>query len=177
MTKKNLMPTVVLGIICIAVAAVLALVNGFTAPIIAEATVARQQASLKEVLPAATEFEKLELDSLPETVLEVYRDKGGSGYALLLSTSSQYTSGDNMGITVAVNPDGEITGIKLTTYTESKDFGKAVYPASYIGENAEEVAVHHTTAGVTYSSKALRGALSDALKALADNNLLNGGNN
>lgn len=175
MKKENLMPTVVLGVICLVVAAMLALVNGFTAPVIEQAAYERQQASLREVMPDAASFEEMKDLTLTGAVRTVYRDTAGGGYVLLLETSSQYTGSEAMGITVAVSPAGVITGIKLTSYSESKDFGKATYPGTYTGKDAAGVATADLVAGVTYSSTALRTALTDALATLADNGLTEGG--
>ncbi len=178
--KENLMPTIVLGAICLIVAAVLALLNTLTAPVIAEETARRQQLSLTEAFPKGEgygelSFEQLtELAELPDTVTGVYRERGGRGYAVLLSTSTNYTSsGTSMNITVAVDPQGRVLGIKLTSYTESKDIG-AAYPDTYIGCDVSEVDEVALVSGATYSSRAFRAAVGDALRALQQNGLTGG---
>lgn len=155
----------VLFTICLTVAVLLALVNSFTAPVITEAQKKAETASLAEVLPEATDFEKLSLaDGTPETVSGIYKDKGGSGYAVLLATSSQYSNGDML-ISVGIDSDGTIKGIKLMAYTESKDFG-ADYPDSFIGKDSALSGVD-TVAGVTYSSSAFINAVRDAFTGLS----------
>ena len=101
MTKKNIMPVVVLSVICLAVAALLAGVNHLTKDKIAENNRLKEQASLIEVLPTELGFNtvymkegelpdgKYELPeaikkSLPETVTSVYQEIGGKGFVFVL---------------------------------------------------------------------------------------------
>lgn len=180
--KENLMPTIVLGTICIVVAAVLALLNMLTAPAIAEETERRQTQSLTDAFPseaayADLAFEELtELSDVPDTVTGVYREKGGRGYAVLLSTKTNFTaSGTAMNITVAVDTEGKILGICLTSYTESKDIGKDSYPKEFYGKDKEAVEATPHVSGASYSSRAFRAALADALAVLESNGLTGGG--
>ena len=163
--KKNMKPTLVLGAICIIVAALLAAVNLIAAPEIEANRIAEITKSLTEVMPEgefAAEPDKLK-DGAPETVKAVYTDKKGGGYVFVLETKTEYTKGENMGITVAIDNSGKVLNVKLTSYSESKDFGKD-YPGSYIGLDADGVASAPLVSGVTYSSSALRSAIYDALK-------------
>ncbi len=170
--KEHLMPAVVLGSICLAVAAVLALLNLITAPVIAAETARRQQQSLTEAFPEGAAYADLAFEEVtdidtPDTVVAVYRETGGRGYAVLLQTSTNYTSaGTTMGITVAADTDGKILGICLTSYTESKDMGKTTYPSSFIGKDSATLTEVDLVSGVTYSSAAFRAALADALEAV-----------
>ncbi len=171
--KENWMPSVVLGSICLVVAAVLALLNLVTAPAIEAETVRRRQQSLIEAFPDDGAYEDLafeqvsDLAQVPDTVVAVYRERAGRGYAVLLETSTNYTSaGTAMGITVATDADGKILGICLTSYTESKDMGKTTYPQNFIGKDSTNVTQVDLVSGVTYSSAAFREALADALEAL-----------
>lgn len=169
--KKKFMPAIVLTLICLVVALALAAVNLFTAPIVEENNRKKEMESLRLAMPEGTDFTEVADLTLPDTVKTVYRESEGRGYVLLLSTTSQYTSGDPMNITVGIGADGKITGIRLTSYTESKDFGKETYPESYVGkdENLDGIKL---VAGVTYSSTAFREAIKDAFRALYDNALL-----
>lgn len=170
--KTKFMPAIVLTAICLVVALALAAVNLFTAPIVEENTRKKEQESLRQVMPGSAGFTLLEGLTLPETVKSVYREDEGRGYVLLLSTSSQYTSsGEPMNITVGIGTDGTITGILLTSYSESKDFGKETYPATYVGKD-ENLKGVELVAGVTYSSTAFRDAVKDAFRALSENALL-----
>lgn len=164
--KKNMKPTLVLGIICIIVAALLAAVNLLTEPEIERRRLEEITKSLTDVMPNGkfgTEPDALREDA-PETVKAVYTDQNGGGYVFVLETKTDYTSGENMGITVAISTDGKIIDVKLTSYTESKDFGKEKYPDSYVGLDADGVASAPLVSGVTYSSSAFKSAIYDALK-------------
>lgn len=163
--KKDYIKTVlVLTIICLVVAVLLAVTNYITAPIIAEGRAAKIQESLQAVIPGGS-FEEVALpEGTAKTVTSLYKETSGKGYVAVLTTTSQYSSGD-MGITAAIDETGTITAVTLTSYQESKDFGKATYPQNYVGTNADTVGSVDTFAGVTYSSTALRNALTDALAA------------
>lgn len=164
--KKNMKPTLVLGAICVVVAALMALVNFVTGPEIERRRAEEITKSLTEVMPGG-EFnvEPDELrDDAPKTVKAVYTDKNGGGYVFVLETKTEYTGNDPMGITVGISKDGTVVGVKLTSYSESKDFGKTEYPDKFIGLDAGGVGSAPLVSGVTYSSSAFKSAIYDALK-------------
>ena len=162
---------IVLTVICLVVTALLAVTNSFTSPIIEEARAEKVQASLSTVLPEASGFTEVELpENAPSTVKSAYKAADGS-WAVVLATRSAYSSGD-LGITVGVSPEGEIKGITLTSYQESKDFGKDTYPQNYVGTNGNTYEDVDSFAGVTYSSKALKKAIGDAFSLI---DILEGG--
>lgn len=162
--KLNIKSVVVLTVICIVVSAILSVTNYYTAPVIEENKAAAANASLTVVMPDAAGFEEVELPAdAPATVQHLYKETSGLGYVVTLATTSQYSSGD-MGITVAIGTDGTITGITLTSYYESKDFG-ADYPQTYVGKDSALNGID-TFAGVTYSSTALKDAITDAFNVL-----------
>ena len=167
MNKKTLMPVIVLVSICVIVAALLGAVNMLTAPKILENAQKKEQEALFEVLDTEKDgFDKLEdLSDLPATVLAVYKAKGGSGYVVSLATTSSYSSGD-MAIVVGIDESGNITGVKLNSYYESKDFGKETYPQNYVGKNIGDYNNVALVSGVTYSSAAFRSAIGDAFVAV-----------
>lgn len=172
--REAIKSVVVLTVICAVIALMLAMVNELTAPIIAENQAKGEFDSLYEVMPDADDFEEVSLTGLPETVKAVYKDTGGKGYVVLLATRSQYTGTSDMGITVGIGTDGKIVGITLTSYTESKDFGREEYPKTYIGQDSALSGVD-LVGGVTYSSVAFRDAVSDAFVALISNGLVSEG--
>ena len=180
MTKKNIMPVVVLSVICLAVAALLAGVNHLTKDKIAENNRLKEQASLIEVLPTELGFNtvymkegelpdgKYELPeaikkSLPETVTSVYQEIGGKGFVFVLATTTQYSSGD-MTVSVGIS-DGKVVGVSLTGYYESKDFGKETYPNSFVGLDSSNIQGAPLVSGATYSSTAFKAMIADALFA------------
>lgn len=162
--KKYIKCAVVPFAICVVVAAIMAGVNYVTAPVIEEASKAAATASLTAVLPEATGFEQLELPAdAPESVQAVYKDEGGSGYAVLISISSQYSQSP-MTFTLGIGTDGLIKGVELTNYAETKDFG-ADYPQSYVGQDSALGGVD-LVGGITYSSTAFRDGVNDAFTVL-----------
>ncbi|MBR3594471.1 MAG: FMN-binding protein [Clostridia bacterium] len=162
--NKYVKSVTVLFSICLVIALLLAAVNFITAPIIEEAKKKAETESLSTVLEGAEDFEKYDLtDGVPETVTAIYKETSGLGYAITLSTKSQYSE-DNMLITVGIGADRIIKGIKITNYTESKALPES-YTQSYVGKdsNLENI---DTYAGVTYSSRAYKDAISDAFAGL-----------
>ena len=164
MKKDYIKSVIVLGSVCLVIAVVLAAVNYVTAPVISENAAHAVKESLGAVLEGAEDFEEISLpDGAPETVNAIYRDKGGKGYAVALSATSQY-SGSPMTFTLGIGADGKITGVKITNYAETKDFG-ASYPETYIGADSALSGID-LVSGVTYSSTAFKNAVSDAFSVL-----------
>ena len=165
--KKTLMPIIVLVSICIAVAALLGAVNMLTAPEIEKNALRKEQESLFEVFSEEKDgFDKVEdLTGLPKTVTSVFKAKGGKGYVISLATTSAYSSGD-MTFVVGIDNDGNISGVKLNSYFESKDFGKTTYPQSFVGKTEGDYDSVDNVSGVTYSSQAFKSAIGDAFTAV-----------
>ena len=152
--------------------------NTVTGPIIYENEVAAVFAPLYGAMPEAQGFnvvydaadaESYGLVDVPATVVGIYEETSGLGYALKLSTTQGYT-GDAIEFTLAVGNDGIITGTNLTAYPESKDFG-ADYPGIYVGLDGTLTGAE-LVSGVTYSSAAFKGAVNDAFTALGANELV-----
>lgn len=162
--KPYLKSVFVLFFVCFLVASVLTAVNYITEPVILDAKLKAETASLKNVLPDSKGFERVEIEGgLPEGVSGLYTDKGDSGYAVTLYTASQYSK-ENMQISVGIGKDGIIKGIEITAYYESKDFGSE-YPKSFIGKDKTLSGID-TVSGVTYSSKAFISAIENAFSAI-----------
>ncbi len=165
--KKTLMPLAVLVSICVIVAALLGAINMLTAPEIEKNALKKEQEALFDVFSAEENgFDKVEnLDGLPATVTAVYKAKGGEGFAVSLATTTSYSSGD-MTFVVGVDNSGKVTGVKLTGYYESKDFGKETYPEGFVGKTEGDYEDIPVTSGVTYSSNAFKAAIGDAFTAI-----------
>ena len=155
--------------------------NFVTGPIIASNGSAQEYTPLYNVMPDAAGFEKLydaadaassTLVDVPETVQAIYAESTGMGYVVRLSTTKGYT-GNAIELTVAVNSESKISGVELTAYPESKDFG-AEYPQTFVGQDSalSDIAI---VAGCTYSSVAFRDAVTDGFNALIANQLVGAG--
>ena len=164
--KKDLI--VILLVLVIGVV-LLTLLNLITSPIIEENSRGALLEPLYAVMADASGFEELELDNLPSTVYGVWKEKSGKGYVVRCSTTKGFT-GKEIKLTVAISSDGNVTGITLDEYPETKDFGPD-YPSSYIGQDSTLSGVE-IVGGVTYSSSAFKKAVADAFTALSDNGLI-----
>ena len=131
--KNGTKSVITLSLICFSVALVLATAYYFTAPIIERNKSNEATDSLSAVLPDGKDFKKISLaPNTPETVKEIYKETNGTGYAVTVEVSSSYSSSP-MAYTVGIGTDGKISGIVITSYSESKNFGKDTYPKTYIG--------------------------------------------
>ncbi len=165
-TKERAMPAVVLGVICLAVALVIAVVNLFTAPEIERAKKEAISESLRIVMPNGLFGESMPLDGMPETVTGIYKDENGGGHVVTLSTTKGYT-GKPIALTVGVDNDGKITGAVITATEETKDTDKvADLVAGFKDKDAAGVDGTALISGATYSSRAVKNAVHDALVAL-----------
>ena len=168
--KKNMKPTLVLGAICIIVAALLAAVNLIADPIIKDRDAKAAIASLTEVMPEGdfdTTPDTLRPDA-PKTVKAVYTDKNGGGYVVLLTTTKGYT-GNEISITVAIGTDGKIINAAVTKNDESiKNIivPGGTYGESYKGVGADGLEALVTGATVKYTEAAIKAAIYDAFTYL-----------
>lgn len=172
--KDGIKSVIVLTVICVVVSLLVALTNSFTAPVIEENKQSASTESLKQVLENAADFEKLDKPAdAPTTVQEIYRETGGLGYAVTVAVTTSY-SASPMLYTVGISSDGVITGIVITSYTESKDFGKETYPQSYVGLDSALNGAE-LVGGVTYSSTAFKKGIEDVFATLIDMGLIGAG--
>jgi len=138
-------------------------------PIIEENQSSQAFGPLMAVMPEASGFEPVEDVELPETVLAVYRETSGLGYAVRCAATSQYSE-QPMEMTFGIDAEGKICGMQLDVYTESKDLGED-YPQTFVGQDSAMADVG-LVSGVTYSSSAFCDAVSDAFSVLIDNGLI-----
>ncbi len=172
-TKKkmndSLKSLIVLLSICLVVAVLMAAIHALTAPKIDEANARAEQEALSAVLSGATEFEKLE-GEYSETVTALYRDKGGAGYAAMLSAKG-YDSANPMTIAVGFDAEGRILAVKVVSANgETSGIGTKVtgegFLSQFVGKNVTLDGVD-TISGATISSSAFRNAVRDAAEAVA----------
>lgn len=159
----------VLGGICLVIAALLATVNYITAPIIAEQAKGAQEKAIREVLPNATEIEPVALnESVPASVKEIYRDKGGSGYAFVVHAVGYGGASSPIIATVGIDMTRSIIKISVTDVSgESAGIGDKVagkdFLQSFVGlDSVEGVA---TISGATISSGGFIAGVADAIVA------------
>lgn len=162
MKNRALMSVIVLSSICLIVALLLSVVNTITAPIIKQAEEAVANEAYMVVLPDATELEEIKLDGdTPSSVLALFRDKGGSGYAFKLLLTGTYT-GKDMTLIVGIGPDGKILKMSFVEYTDSKGSADA-FNTAFAGKDNTADGI----SGATITSNAIKKALDDAYSVLA----------
>ena len=165
--KTKLMPTIVLGTICLIVALLLSVVNMFTAPIIADALLAKEQAAYEEILPGCTnvvDITEENKDNLIGSIVNVY--KADNGYIFKANATGK-SSG--IIIMIGVDSEGKISGTKCTSNAETPGYAKPVFDRTegeggvYIGMDNESYEAD-LVAGSTKTSKAYADAVKSALE-------------
>ncbi|MBR2965334.1 MAG: FMN-binding protein [Clostridia bacterium] len=138
MRKEKIMPSAVLGVICIAVAALLAVVNIFTGPVIDKMNNDKANAALLEVYPGGTGFEKIDLSEyagkLPPSITAAYTEASG-GY-VIQSTVTGYKPG--LVIMCGIDSTGKIVGADyiLSNETLSAEVGLG---DRFVGKGEDEM--------------------------------------
>ena len=171
-TKKNIMPVAVLGAICIAVAAILGIVNMVTSPIIEDAKNKAANAALLEVLPDATGFEEVELSAeMPSEIKKAH--KADKGYVFQVDVKGK----EPMTIMVGVDKEGKVTQIKILTEQETPGYKENVFN-NVLGEDGKYNGVDSENlqpeifSGATLTSNGVYSAVKAALNGYA---VLSGG--
>ena len=134
METKKLSTGYVVTLVVLILASFLALtgINAFTAPLIESNSASQQFGLLYNVMPDAAGFEQIyggadtAMTDVPETVQGIFAETSGAGYVILLSTTQGYT-GEPIEFTLAVDNEGKISGVELTAYPETRDFGEEYY--------------------------------------------------
>ncbi len=157
MKKNYLKSIIVLVSICLVVGLLLSGVNSITAPIIDKQASAAADAAYLEVLPSATTFADV-TGEFPETVLEMKKDEGGSGFAFKLQTSSSYSQSP-LQMILGVDNEGKVTKLVITNYAETKGSASDFAPL-YEGKDA--TLADTMVAGCTFTGTAIKNAVTDA---------------
>lgn len=172
--KNGIKSVLVLTSICLITTLLVALTNHFTAPVIEKNKADAANQSLVQVLTGAKEFDKLEKPAdAPESVQDIYMETSGLGFAVTVSVTSSYSKSPLL-YTVGVSNEGVITGIVITNYGETKDFGKDTYPKTYVGMDSALNGAE-LVSGVTYSSAAFRQGIEDVFAVLIKMDLIQAG--
>ena len=107
MTKKNIIPVVVLSAICLAAALLLSLINMLTSERIKENEAGKISESLSEVLPEGKNFEPFELDDkYPAVIKLAYQADGGFVFQAEVKGYK-----DGLKILCGISSDGKIAGV------------------------------------------------------------------
>lgn len=157
--------------------------NFYTGPIIEKNNAGAEFAPLLAVMPEGAAFDgeaKMDLTALkdvPASVLSVYKEAAGQGYAIRCTAESSYSTAP-MEITIGISADGKICGVQIDSYNDSASFDFRAkdpnYLGTYIGKDSALVDVG-TVSGSTFSSTAFKNAVSEAMGVLIANDLIAAG--
>lgn len=173
MSRDKITPSLTLGAICLAVAALLAVINIFTAPVIERNKNAAANAALTEVLPDGTDFKELELnDSYPSVITAAYSADGGFVFRAEVTGKSS-----GLIIMCGIDTEGRIVGTKVVSNGETPAYAEKVFPlvegtdGEYRDMTLSDFEAH-IVAGATLTSRAYGEAVKAALQAFT---IANGG--
>ena len=174
MLKKSDIPSVIkisliLFIITALAAAILAGVNGVTAPLIAKNEQEKQAMAMKKVVPGAEKFEETENDA-------IFIGKSGGeivGYAVV---SKPQGYGGEISMVVGAGVDGTVSGLDIVSQSETAGLGanceKDEFKEKFIGITAGVEAVKNGASGnqvdaissATITSKAVADGVNQAIE-------------
>ena len=165
MTKKNLMPVIVLSAICIAAALLLSVINIFTAEKIAQNRIEAEKKALQEVFPAGGDFTPLTItDNYPEVITGGY--KFDTGFVFKAEVKG-YSSG--LIILIGVDNEGRITGVKHTaskeTFGAETEFNNAYTDRKDSIDTVEMILSASASKGAPMTAKAYYDAIEAALNS------------
>lgn len=157
-------PFIVLVCICLAASALLAYVHGETEPIIEEMNLKRAEETRAAVLPGAGGFTEVEVDLESLHITGAFAENSGKGYVM---TASNKGYGGAVVVTVGLDENGSIVGIKADVSTETSGVGSKVGQQSYL-DNYLGAAGSANVDGITsatYTSVAVRTGVNAILAA------------
>lgn len=169
-TKTLIKSIVVLAVICLVISAALAVVNSFTAPVIEEARVQRENASRQAVLPQAAGFEELPLEGMPASITGAYRGVDASGATVgYVFTAGNKGFDGTIVVMAAIGTDGKLVQVATIDVTsETKTLGGQTanesYTSQYTGKDAQLDGVD-AISGATITSTAYERCVKDCFAA------------
>ncbi|MBR3473437.1 MAG: FMN-binding protein [Oscillospiraceae bacterium] len=157
-------------------------VNAFTAPIVAEnerlAEEARLAAEKEKLGDSVMLFdradpENAQLTVTADTVQKVYRDEEKQVYILSLRSDKGYEHEKGpIEMTLVIDFEGKIVSLTVDSSAETRELSPEFLP-SFEGQDSTLSGVEQV-AGVTYSTKAIKGAVNDGFETLIANELFAG---
>ncbi len=168
MKKDSLKSVIVITVICLVIAALMAVINGVTAPMIADSNAKAEKEALFIVIDGAEDFKKIETEDLPDSVTAIYAETSGKGYAVMLGAAG-YDSSNPMVIAVGIDNNGKLTKCHVVSCNgETSGIGSKVsgedFLSQFIGADSELSGVD-AISGATISSSAFIESVGDAFRA------------
>lgn len=160
--KEFVVPTAVLGIICLVITAFLALTFNITQPIIEENNRKLAEESRAMVLSEADGFEE-KTGEFPENTVDVFAATNGVGYAITV-TSKGYDS-NPLKVMIGIKADGTIERINVLANSETPGLGSKVSEPAFTQQFEgmdSSMNGFEAIAGATRSSNAMKRAVETA---------------
>ncbi len=183
---KCLKTTVVLLLIVAVFSGAMFGLNLYTGPIVEANNAGAVFAPLLAVMPEGAAFggdaliysadnaAASSLKDVPASVVSVYKEANGLGYAISCTAESTYSTAP-MEITIGVSADGKISGIQIESYNDPAGFDFRAkdpnYLSTYVGKDSALADVG-IVAGSTFSSTAFKNAVTEAMGVLIANEMI-----
>ena len=168
--ESTIKPIVVLSVISLIASLLLALVNGMTAPVIAENTKRTTLAAYVGVLPSVSDATELEevTDYTTANVTGVVKAPDGS---LAIKAEESGFDGGIVTVIVGMDANGTETGIWVDASTQTKGIGSNVSTEAYLAQfngmdGTKNIVMNQdfdAYSGATISSTALFAAINDCI--------------
>ena len=168
--ESTIKPIVVLSVISLIASLLLALVNGMTAPVIAENTKRTTLAAYVGVLPSVSDATELEEVTDYTTANVTGAVKTADGMAVVQSTAAGY-SGNLVTVYAAFDTTGTLTALSVDASTQTTGIGSKTgeesFYGGYVGWSAsQQVELGNPVdaiGGATISSRAVVSAINSAI--------------
>lgn len=183
---KNLKTIAVLLVIVVVFSGAMFGLNFVTGPVIEANNAGAVFAPLLAVMPEGAAFDgealiysaadaaASSLKDVPASVVAVYKEANGLGYAISCTAESQYSSAP-MKITLGISAEGKISGVQIDEYNDTASFDfqakDPAYLGTYLGKDSALADVG-IVAGSTFSSTAFKNAVSEAMGVLIANEMI-----
>lgn len=167
--KKDILKSItVLLVICVVIAAALAVVNHFTAPVSAANAALREDEARRAVIPQADSFTQL-TGTLPDGVVSGYAALHGGEVCGYVFTAEGKGFGGAISVLCAIGTDGKILSVRtLDVSGETSTLGGKTadesYTSQYAGKDASLAGVD-AVSHATITSTAYEGCVRAAFAA------------
>lgn len=135
--KQYTQPVIVLVLICFFVSLALAFTYKVANPVIVANAEAAAIQSRQELLPDADDFTDVSTDNMATStdgkaqVTEAYEANNGAGYVFTVQTTS---FGGALTMMVGVDANGAITGVKISSHSDTAGVGTKNFTDEYLGQ-------------------------------------------
>lgn len=172
--KENIMPSLVLVVICFVISFALVATNGATKPQIDKIAKENADKTRAEVLSAADSFTEYK-GKLNDGITEYYSANNKTGVVI---TSQSKSFGGTITVMIGIDKEGAITGVKVTNHADTPGLGTKAMTVDYLKKYAgvttltgakikDQKTVDYIT-GATISSNGVYTAVKGALNQFKD---------